>query len=97
MESIRIHTQAQLEEVFYIRRTVFVEEQGVSLEDEFDSFDTLDSECVHILVIHENQPVGTGRIRFVDEMGKLERICILKPFRKFGLGKLIIKSLEDIL
>jgi hypothetical protein len=26
----------------------------------------------------------------------LERICILEPYRKFGLGKIIIKALEEI-
>jgi predicted GNAT family N-acyltransferase len=32
----------------------------------------------------------------VDRVGKLERICILEPYRKFGLGKVIIKALEEI-
>ena len=35
-------------------------------------------------------------LRIVDGLGKLERICILKPYRKFGLGKVIIKTLEGI-
>lgn len=28
--------------------------------------------------------------------GKLERICILKSYRKFGLGKVIVDALERI-
>ena len=28
--------------------------------------------------------------------GKLERICILEPYRKFGLGKIMIHALEEI-
>ena len=28
--------------------------------------------------------------------GKLERICILKSYRKFGYGELIIKALEEM-
>lgn len=32
----------------------------------------------------------------VDEFGKLERICILEPFRKLGIGKMIIKALEEL-
>lgn len=66
------------------------------MEDEFDQFDTLDGQCDHILVYLNEQPVGTGRIRMVDGFGKLERICILKPYRKFGFGKIIIKALEEI-
>jgi predicted GNAT family N-acyltransferase len=96
VESKRITLEDDLSAAFHIRRKVFVEEQGVPLEDEFDDFDTLDGQCEHILVYYNEQPVGTGRIRVVDELGKLERICILKPYRKFGLGKIIIKALEEI-
>ena len=81
---------------FQIRINVFVNEQGVPLEDELDEFDTLNDSCNHILAYYQDQPVGTGRIRFVDGVGKLERICILKDYRKFGLGKLIIAGLESI-
>jgi predicted GNAT family N-acyltransferase len=48
------------------------------------------------LVFYNEKPVGTGRLRMVDDIGKLERICILEPYRKFGLGKVIIKALEEI-
>ncbi|ETI70511.1 GNAT family N-acetyltransferase [Neobacillus vireti] len=96
MESKRISSEDDLRVAFNIRIEVFVEEQGVPLEDELDEFDTLDGQCEHILVYYNEQPVGTGRIRFVDGLGKLERICILKPYRKFGQGKIIIKALEKI-
>lgn len=92
----RITTKSDLEKAFDLRKEVFVEEQGVPLEDEFDEFDTLDGQCEHVLVYHEEQPVGTGRIRVVDGTGKLERICIRKSYRQFGLGKVIIQTLEEI-
>ncbi|WP_249652084.1 GNAT family N-acetyltransferase, partial [Lysinibacillus sp. D4A1_S13] len=59
-------------------------------------FDTLEDQCGHVLVYHENQPAGTGRVRIVNHTGKLERICILKPYRKYGLGKVIISELENM-
>lgn len=96
MNSKVITAVEDLKIAFYIREKVFVEEQGVPLEDEFDEFDTLNGECEHILVYHNEQPVGTGRIRVVDDYGKLERICILKPYRKFGLGKVVITALEKV-
>ncbi len=96
MEIKKITEDRDLEKAFTIRKEVFVVEQGVPLEDEFDEFDILDEQCEHILVYYNEQPVGTGRIRVVDGVGKLERICILKPFRKFGLGKIIIGALEKI-
>ncbi|PKG22894.1 GNAT family N-acetyltransferase [Niallia nealsonii] len=94
--SIKITNEEELNKAFHIRKTVFVKEQGVALEDEFDQFDILSEDCEHILVFHKENPVGTGRLRAVDGFAKLERICILEPYRKFGLGKVIIQSLEEI-
>ncbi|WP_368651164.1 GNAT family N-acetyltransferase [Bacillus inaquosorum] len=93
----RITTENDLHVALDIRRTVFIEEQHVAESDEFDEFDTLQEQCQHILVYHEDQPVGTGRVRIVDHTGKLERICILKPYRKYGLGQVIISGLENIM
>ncbi|MES9739950.1 GNAT family N-acetyltransferase [Peribacillus frigoritolerans] len=89
-------TENDLKIAFHIRKEVFVEEQGFPLEFEFDEFDTLNALSEHILVYYNEKPVGTGRLRVVDGLGKLERICILEPYRKFGLGKIILKMLEEI-
>lgn len=96
MDSKRITTENDLKIAFHIRKEVFVEEQGFPLESEFDEYDTLNALSEHILVYYNEKPVGTGRLRVVDGFGKLERICILEPYRKFGLGKIIIKTLEEI-
>ncbi|MCI2256101.1 GNAT family N-acetyltransferase [Domibacillus sp. PGB-M46] len=96
MDAIKITSEIELKKAFSIRKEVFVEEQGVPLEDEFDEFDTLEGSALHILVYYQDKAVGTGRIRWVGGVGKLERICILKPYRQFGLGKVIIGALETI-
>ncbi|MDM5309486.1 GNAT family N-acetyltransferase [Peribacillus frigoritolerans] len=96
MDSKTITTENDLKIAFHIRKEVFVEEQGFPLEFEFDEFDTLNALSEHILVYYNEKPVGTGRLRVVDGLGKLERICILEPYRKFGLGKIILKTLEEI-
>ncbi|MFP3919133.1 GNAT family N-acetyltransferase [Lysinibacillus telephonicus] len=96
MKVKKITEEIDLNKAFHIRKAVFVEEQGVPHEDEFDDFDKLNGKCEHILVFYNEQPVGTGRIRIHEGLGKLERICILEPYRNFGLGKEIIKSLEEI-
>ncbi|KPN14891.1 hypothetical protein AKG37_17720 [Bacillus australimaris] len=93
----RITNENDLHVAQDIRKSVFIEEQQVPESDEFDQFDTLNEQCQHVLIYHENQPVGTGRVRIVDHTGKLERICILKPYRKYGLGKIIIEELEKIM
>ncbi|WP_152656063.1 GNAT family N-acetyltransferase [Oceanobacillus sp. CFH 90083] len=95
--TFKLVTEEQdLQKVFEIRKEIFVKEQEVTEEEEFDEFDSLEAPCDHILVYYENKPVGTGRVRSVDGVGKLERICILKPYRKYGLGKVVVKSLEEI-
>ncbi|WP_342044222.1 GNAT family N-acetyltransferase [Bacillus sp. OTU530] len=96
MYAKRITLNEDLKKACQIRQAVFVEEQGVPLEDEFDGFDILNEHSEHILVYYNERPVGTGRVRWVDGFGKLERICILEPYRKFGLGKVIINTLEEI-
>jgi predicted GNAT family N-acyltransferase len=96
MAAQKITNEEDLRKAFAIRERVFVKEQGVPLEDEFDQFDQLDGLCEHVLIHYNEQAVGTGRIRFIDKIGKLERICILEPYRKFGLGKMIIEALEEI-
>jgi predicted GNAT family N-acyltransferase len=96
LDSKRITTENDLKIAFHIRKEVFVEEQGFQLESEFDEFDTLNVSSEHILVYYNEKPVGTGRLRVVDGLGKLERICISEPYRKFGLGKIIINTLEEI-
>jgi predicted GNAT family N-acyltransferase len=92
----KITLPEELEAIFTIRKKVFVDEQGVPLNDEFDEFDKLDAPCEQILAYYDGQPIGTGRIRVIDGMGKLERICILEPYRQLGIGKKIISFLEEI-
>lgn len=96
MHSKKITTEEELNLAFDIRKEVFVEEQGVPLEDEFDEFDQLDGRCGHILIYYKDQAVGTGRLRIVDEYGKLERICLLENYRNLGLGKVIVLALEEL-
>lgn len=93
MEAKCVKTQKELDAAFHIRKIVFVEEQGVPLEDEYDEHD---AHSEHILVYHEGRPVATGRLRIVDEAAKLERICVLATHRQSGVGKVVVKALESI-
>lgn len=92
----KITTEEQLEQAFVIRKKVFVEEQNVPEEEELDSYDIIGGECSHVLLSENGQAVGTGRVRLVDEYGKLQRVAILKEFRQHGFGKIIIQKLEEL-
>jgi len=96
MQAKKVKNKADLEKVFDIRKKVFIKEQGVDVDDEFDKYDTLASNSEHILVYYQNKAVGTGRLKIIDDTAKLERICVLKEYREYGLGKSIVKKLEEI-
>lgn len=76
---------------FGVRRTVFVEEQGISEELDFDG---LDREALHFVVKDRDRGIGTARVRFLDDkIAKIERMAILKPFRRVGIGSQMISFL----
>ena len=70
-----------------IRRAVFIEEQGVSVEDEVDG---QDSKALHFLARDNTVPVGTARILILDEIGKIGRVCVLAPYRGRGHAKALM-------
>lgn len=96
MEIFKITDAADLEKAFSIRKEVFVEEQHVPIEEEIDTYDTLDGECEHVLLTKDGQAVGTGRVRLVDDYGKIQRVAIRLTERKHGYGKVIIQKLEEL-
>ncbi|SFA78227.1 MULTISPECIES: GNAT family N-acetyltransferase [unclassified Bacillus (in: firmicutes)] len=82
----------QLEEAFAIRKTVFVEEQQVPMEEEIDEYE---NDCTHFVLYEEGKPIGAGRFRELDDYGKVERICVLKENRHGGSGKAIMEAIEN--
>lgn len=68
-----------------IRHQVFVREQAVPPEDEWDG---MDQTARHFLVWLADLPLGTGRLQ-AD--GKIGRMAVLAPWRNFGLGSRILK------
>lgn len=96
MEIIKITTNEELNQSLSIRKKVFVEEQQVPEEIEIDAFDQLNGTCSHVLLSVDKVAVGTGRVRLVDNYGKLQRVAILPDYRKHGFGKIIILKLEEL-
>ncbi|HED36164.1 MAG TPA: GNAT family N-acetyltransferase [Gammaproteobacteria bacterium] len=74
-----------------IRRKVFIEEQNVPEELEWDEDDAL---CKHILVTDEdNNCIATGRIK---PEGHIGRMAVLKECRHSGIGSTILRELIKI-
>jgi ElaA protein len=72
-----------------LRRAVFIEEQGIAEADEIDD---LDDSAVHLLAFDGDTPVGTARLLFDGEIGKIGRICVLSSHRGTGLGKALVEA-----
>ena len=81
--------------VFDIRQRVFVDEQKVSREEEYDEYE---DQSMHYMLLVEKQPAGTARWRFTNDGVKLERFAILPQFRNNGAGSALVKAvLSDVL
>ena len=74
-----------------LRETVFVIEQGVPLELEWDG---LDSKAIHLLAVAANgTPVGTARL-LTD--GHIGRMAVLADWRRQGIGSALLQRLLEI-
>ncbi len=88
-----VQTPEEKQHAFSIRYTVFVEEQRVPEDIEMD---THDETAIHFVVYTEDhQPIAASRVRFIDQLGKLERICVLQAFRGASIGSALIKKMEE--
>ncbi len=79
-----------LEEPFAIRKEVFVEEQSISEEEEFDAFD---SQALHLIVYVDEQPAATGRIWHDGKTFRIGRLAVPKKFRGQKIGDLALRLL----
>jgi len=77
---------------FDVRKKVFVDEQNVPEEEELDVFDETSD---HFVLFDGNSPIGAGRFRSADGIGKFERICVLSSHRGKGAGEMIMKEIES--
>ena len=86
-------SERELKEAFEVRKKVFVEEQGISEHLELDGHD---SEALHTVVKDGKRVIGTARVLFLaTNQAKLERMAILKPFRRQGIGRGIVSFLNE--
>jgi len=74
-----------------IRETVFIHEQHVPVEMEWDEFDEI---SLHVLAVNSfGEPVGTARL-LPD--GHIGRMAVLKEWRRKGFGSaMLLRLLEE--
>ncbi|WP_151772810.1 GNAT family N-acetyltransferase [Streptomyces abyssomicinicus] len=94
---------ADREACFRVRKEVFVAEQNVPEEIEYDA---LDAHAVHVLAVREDGvPLGTGRLLFGEvaakktggdpAVGSLGRLAVLREARGLGVGVALVRAIEE--
>ena len=82
--------ESALEDLRAIRETVFVQEQQVPLDLEWDA---LDPQCVHVLArTLDGLPIGTGRLTPEHKIG---RMAVLRDWRGKGVGDAMLLALIE--
>ena len=87
-------TDPEFESCFQIRRTVFVEEQNVPLEEERDAYVEI---ARHFLATADGVPVGTARVTLKDDgvTAKISRVAVSKSARGLGIGAGLMRHIEN--
>jgi predicted GNAT family N-acyltransferase len=78
-----------------VRETVFVEEQGVDPELEYDEHDET---ALHVVGYDGERPVAAARLRPYDEaetVGKVERVAVCAARRGEGWGRTVMDAVHD--
>lgn len=74
-----------------LRIEIFVKEQGVPEENEFDEYDL---QVPHLVIFSDGEAVATGRIiPYGENTVKIGRIAVKKDKRGLGLGEKIVLEL----
>jgi len=94
---------ADREACFAVRKEVFVGEQGVPEDIEYDAYDAV---ALHVLAVREDGvPLGTGRLLFGEaaagktgggaSVGSLGRLAVTQEARGLGVGAALVRAVED--
>ena len=87
--TLRIEETRDITACRALRRTVFIEEQGVSESVEVDD---LDGEAIHLLATLDGRAIGSARLLLQGTVGKIGRVCVLREGRGHGIGAALIRA-----
>lgn len=89
-----VETEQEYQDVLIVRETVFIDEQGVSRDEEIDEHEHT---AQYIIAYNDDQqPIATARFRHVEGSAKVERVAVLKSARGLGIGKQLMQYLEQV-
>ena len=89
--SIQItHWDEAKSQVMPIRHEVFIKEQEVPEELEWDEFD---QDALHAIVKKDQEVIGTARLIIDDANARIGRMAIQKEYREQGIGQKLLSIL----
>lgn len=77
----------EVEQALELRREVFIDEQGVPEEEEYDG---LDGECIHVVAVDEDRVIGCCRLLPDGELIKLGRMVVAADRRREGVAAALL-------
>lgn len=86
VETVEWNTHSN--ELSSIREAVFIKEQNVPIELEWDGEDET---SIHLLAFINKTPVGTARLL---KNGQIGRMCVLPDHRRLGIGTKLLQQAE---
>lgn len=72
-----------------IREAVFIQEQHIAAEDEWDAEDAV---AVHFIVFQQGQAIATARLLSNNSIG---RVAVLTTARGLGVGQRLMQAVID--
>ena len=76
-----------------IREKVFIQEQKVTPQLEWDG---MDEKAIHFLVFNDNAAIGCARAIVIKDHMQLGRMAVLKEYRGQGIGGALIEKAMTI-
>ncbi len=89
IEIIKASSRQQMIDIFEIRRLVFVLEQAVDPNEEYDEHE---DSSIHFLAKFQGIPCGTCRYRTTPNGIKMERFAVLKEYRGKDVGSALLQT-----
>ncbi|WP_246998444.1 GNAT family N-acetyltransferase [Halosolutus gelatinilyticus] len=93
MTEVRVvTTEEERADALAVRHEVFVEEQGVDEDLEYDEHE---DDADHFVAYDGGDPIGAARLREGEPgLGKVERVAVLRSRREEGVGRDLMVAVE---
>jgi amino-acid N-acetyltransferase len=89
----KVETEEELSGAYAVRRAVFIVEQKVPPELEYDEWD---EKGIHAVALADGKIVGTGRLYALESEARIGRLAVLPEWRGQGAGEGLMRFLMQL-